>query len=321
MLPVTIERDAVRFGERFTVRFERTLRVPDDGSTYPLPPGLGRFEVHSVEEYSRTVPPHWREAGGVFISLYQAEALWLSFDAAPWKPSAVTVGVGHINAVSGREWPGTLSDSPQNYLVCPPQLWLDGINAGSGFVRQFVAMPIGLGVTTEGQLTGVEAHGGLQIRVYDPKPGRFPDSPPPELHPDTARGAPDQALSFTSMGFAPGGRIEQKVIADEHGLETWDPHRFGTLTIHVLNSVQYRAVTGREPPSTPVDARTYTDYGFPWFRLYDEHRDVPPADPLANLASIGELSGLDAGAGAPVDLSPSQIVDLPRKPGAQTEGD
>lgn len=313
MLPIAIDSDAVHFGDRFTVRFERTLRVPDDGLQYPLPPGLGRFEVHRVEEYSDRVPGQWREAGGVFISLYQAEALWLSFEAAPWKPNAVTVGVGRINAVSGGTWPSTLSVSPQNYLVCPPQLWLDGINAGSGFVRQFVAMPIGLGVTVEGQLTGVETHGGLQIRVYDPKPGRFPDAPPPAYQRDERSVAPDRALSFSPMGFVPGGRIEQKVLEDEYGLDTWDPDEFGTLTVHVLNSAQYRAVTGRDAPPTPIDARTYTEHGFPWFRLYDEHRDVPPADPLANLTSIGGISELEKASDTPIDISPSQIVDLPKR--------
>src|SRR5687768_2901973 len=117
MLPLVIELDAVRFGDRFTVRFERTLRVPDDGSQYPLPPGLGRFEVHKVEDYHDRTPAAWRKSGGVFISMYQAEALWLSFDAAPWKPNAATVGVGRVNAVSGGPWPDTLRASPQNYLV------------------------------------------------------------------------------------------------------------------------------------------------------------------------------------------------------------
>src|SRR4029453_12497576 len=135
MLPIAIEPDAVRVGDRFTVRFERTLRVPDDGKVYPLPPGLGHLPVHRVEEYADRVPPAWRDRGGIFISLYQAEALWLSFDAAPWKPNAVTVGVGGINAVSGGAWPGSLESTPQNYLVCPPQLWLAGINARDDKVR------------------------------------------------------------------------------------------------------------------------------------------------------------------------------------------
>jgi hypothetical protein len=261
-----------------------------------------------VEDYRERVPAKWAEDGGVFISMHQAEAMWLSFDAAPWKPSAVTVGVGKVNAVSGGAWPDTLHASPQNYLVCPPQLWLDGVNAGPGFVRQFVAMPLGRNVTIEGQVTGVEAHGGMQIRVFDPKPGRFPDTPPPgEEH----RGAPQPsnvAASATGMGFVPGGRIEQKIIDDPIGLEVWDPDRFGTLIVHVLNTAQHEAITGQSPPPGVVSARTYTEYGFPWFRRYEEaHQDVSASETLAALASLADIS--ETGTESFVVPS-SQVVDI-----------
>jgi hypothetical protein len=313
MLPLAIDVDSVRVGDRFTVRFERTLRVPDDGRRYPLPPGLGRFNLHKVEDYGAAVPESWRKAGGVFISMYQAEALWLSFDAAPWKPSAVTVAVGRVNALSGAPWPDVLQTAPQNYLVCPPQLWLDGINAGNGFVRQFVAMPLGRGRTVEGQITGVESHGGLQIRVHDPKPGRFPDVPPPEFRGTNRLGGPAMKLSSPSpMGFVPGGRIEQKVLEDQYGTETWDAERFATLNVHVLNSAQYRAVTGREPPSSPIDAHTYTKYGFPWFTLYEEPADIPASDALASLTSIADMvdSREQKEADRPIDISATQLVEL-----------
>jgi len=312
MLSPAIDADSVRFGERFTLRFERTIRVPDDGRTYPLPPGLGRFAVHRVDEYRDRVPAPWRDRGGLFIAMHQAEALWLSFDAAPWKPSAVTVGVGRINALSGTAWPGTLEADPQNYLVCPPQLWLDGINAGHGFVRQFVAMPLGQGATVEGQLTGVETHGGLQVRVYDPRPGRFPDEPPPEWR--GARRPPPSMASASGgrMGFVPGGQIDQKVLADPHGIDTWDPEHFGSLVVHVLNSAQYTAVTGRPAPPSPVSARIYAEHGLPWFRRYEEAADVPPADALAQLVSLSAL--LEHEGPDTVDVHPSTVVDLTDKP-------
>ena len=66
----------------------------------------------------------------------------------------------------------------QDYVVCPDQPWLDGINAGDGYIRQFVAMPLGMGYTVEGQVTGEEKFGGMQIEVFEAKPGRFPDRPP-----------------------------------------------------------------------------------------------------------------------------------------------
>lgn len=309
MLPISIEAGHVKFGDRFVLRFERTLRVPDDGKTYPLPPGLGRFEVFRVSDYKDRVPAPWVHDDSVFISLRQSEALWLSFDSAPWKPSAVTVAVGRINAISGGTWPDRLRADPQNYMVCPPQLWLDGINAGSGFVRQFVAMPLGEGATVEGQVTGVEVHGGMQVRVYDPKAGRFPDTPPPGWA--NRRRAPGMAASSASMGFVPGGQISQKVVADPHSLAVWNQEQFGTLVIHVLNSAQHEAITKRPAPPPVVSARTYTDHGFPWFRLYEEEAtDVPASTTLAALSSIAEV------AAAPddrVDIPNANIIDLKKR--------
>jgi hypothetical protein len=146
MLQVTVHGSRVRIGRHFSFTMQRTLRIPDDGGTYPLPPGLGQFPVRRVEDYADRVPAEWRERGGVIIPMYQREAMWLSFDVPHWHPCAVQVAVGKVNAISGRPWSrgladGGRTDGPQGYVVCPEQPWLDGINAGDGFIRQFVAMP------------------------------------------------------------------------------------------------------------------------------------------------------------------------------------
>ena len=104
MLPVNVEESHICVGDRFSVFFLRTLRVPEDGRTYPLPPGLGEFPIHWVEDYTGSVPPDWLVKGGVFIPLYQREALWLGFEAARWKPNAVKVGVGGSSALHSHGW-------------------------------------------------------------------------------------------------------------------------------------------------------------------------------------------------------------------------
>ena len=58
------------------VDFQRTLRIPDDNREYPLPPGLGNFPLNHVDDYSGKVPDSWITHGGVFLPMYQAEALW-----------------------------------------------------------------------------------------------------------------------------------------------------------------------------------------------------------------------------------------------------
>ena len=319
-LKVAVENDAVRIGERFSVTFQRTLRIPDDGRAYPLPPGLGRFPVCRVEDYAARAPDEWRRRGGVFIPMYQREALWLAFDAAWWKPNAVQVAVGGINAVSGTPWEEALSADPQNYLVCPDQPWLDGINTGSGTIRQFVAMPLGLGYTVEAQLTGKEEVGGLQIRAYEPRPGRFPDQPPQRSrHPEA--GVPMAAPRGVGlMGLGAGGTMRQKIYPDTYGLDTWDPGHFGEVFVYIVNSVQFRELTGREPPPTPIDTKAYTQHGFPWFDLYDEGLgDVAAPEDLAGIKSVRQKDtesgrAVDEAKTEPDEIPPSQVKKI-RRPG------
>lgn len=317
MLNVRVEGNRVHIGERFSVSFQRTLRIPDDGGTYPLPPGLGLLPVHAVAENRRGAPETWKDED-FFVPMYQREALWLGFDAASWKPNAVKVGVGGIDAISGETWQSALQAEPQNYIVCPDQPWLDGINAGSGFIRQFVAMPLGSGYTVEGQLTGEERVGGIQLVVYEPKPGRFPDTAPPE---EGATGARMMmaAAPAGGMGLAAGGRMEQKIYRDPYGVDTWDIGNSASVFVHIVNSEQYEVITGRPAPPTPVTARAYTERGFPWFALYDEtHDDIPAAERLARVKSTGELDEAKTGRKSdddrPVDVPDGQIRKLKQKP-------
>lgn len=324
-LKVKVEDGGIALGEHVRVNFMRTLRIPDDGREYPLPPGLGMFPVLRVDDYAHHVPSEWLERGGVFIPLYQREALWLNFDAPYWHSHALKVAVGKVNAVSGKAWHDEIGPD-QDYLVVPDQPWLDGINAGDGFIRQFVAMPLGAGYTVEAQVTGSEQWGGIQLLAYAPKPGRFPDDAPAPSPWDISQGVDICcALQAAPMGIGAGGRMRQKVYPDPYGWETWDPERNGRIFVHVVNSMAFREITGREPPPTPVTARHYSDLGFPWFELADDELgDLSPSDILAEVKSVKEI---DAGHGfeaqqddEPVELSPGQTKTIGADPAEVRDG-
>jgi hypothetical protein len=260
LIEITTTGSAIIFGDALRVSFQRTLRIPDDGRTYPLPPGLGAFPIHRVSDYADRAPAAWRERGGVFIPMYQREALWISFaQRRRWKPSAVQVGVGNVNAISGQRWTGSLHSDPQDYLVCPDQPWLDGINAGKGMIRQFVAMPLGEGYTVEAQISEEDEVGGMRIAVFEPRPGLFPDEGPASI-------AEERCVKYKKsgeMGLGAGGRMRQKIYPDRHGIETWDAENTGSIFVHIVNSDAYRELTGQEPPPSPVSAAAYTRYRFP----------------------------------------------------------
>jgi len=284
-------------GAGVTITFQRTLRIPDDGCTYPLPPGLGAFPLRLVRDYASRVPAGWAARGGVFLPMYQREAMWLSFGGAP---HALKIGVGKVCAVSGERWRDGLCATPQNYVVVGPQPWLDGIASGEGTIRQFVAMPLGLGYTVEGQLTGEEKHGGIQLQSYPARPGRLPrfergadadfdeeccTLAAPMLACGAARSPSGQ------MGLAAGGCMDQKIYPDMYGLDTWDQAAGARVFVHLVNSELWRQITGEAPPPTPVTARSYAEAGLPWFDLYDE--SAPTLAPTSKLAGVKSIKQLD----------------------------
>lgn len=305
------------------VSFQRTLRVPDDGRRYPLPPGLGEFPLERVVDHRERVPARWLEHGGVLLPMAQAEALWIVLEArysarhGVRYPFAVEVATGGVSAVTGEHWQPGLQ--PRDYLVAPEQPWLDGYYVGEGVVRQFVAVPLGWGFTAEEQLTGKAEHGGIQIQVYpmrrDVFDRKFPARPEPTIGVLRHDGvAYDRERAHDGeMGLAPGGRIEQQVFADPHGLESWDQRMDLGCFVHIASTLMWRAITGRDAPPTPVTAKTYDRCGFPWFRYYEEDASaIFEPRKLSTLRSVLEV-GFQAGLGVLPEndsVEPRWVIEL-----------
>ena len=294
--------NTLALGEGLTLTFQRTLRIPDDGRRYPLPPGLGAFPLRSIEDYAHRVPAEWAERGGVFLPMFQREAMWLSFAGSA--PCALQVAIGKVCAISGERWSDALQPDPQNYVVTGHQPWLDGIASGKGTIRQFVAMPLGLGYTVEGQVTGEERFGGIQLQAFSAKRGRVPGRGGPyrgedmgeemdlcAIPPPCCR-APMAAprKSAGAMGLAAGGRMEQKIYPDPHGIDAWDPDTRRRVFVHIVNSEMWRDITGEAPPASPVTAKSYAAAKLPWFSLYDEGAaTLAPTSTLAQVKSVKEI--------------------------------
>jgi hypothetical protein len=282
------------------IAFQRTLRIPDNGKTYPLPPGLGAFPLRHVDDFAANVPPSWSAHGGVMLPMYQAEALWIHFDG-DWiderrtaYPFAVKIAAGKINAVTGMAWTNDLRTGPQDYMVTPTQPWLDGFAVEKGVIRQFVAMPLGNGYTAEEQIAGVAEHGGLQIVAMPMKPEvferRFPKRAPEPLRRYLPCAAPTAAMASPSMGLAPGGRMKQAIYDDPFGVDDWDRSTRSRCFVHLLNTLVWEAVTGSTPPLPPPTAAQYARHGLPWFDYYRDAPALDGAQTLARLRSIIELA-------------------------------
>ncbi|MFF8423638.1 hypothetical protein ACF07Y_00550 [Streptomyces sp. NPDC016566] len=349
---VRIDGNTLRLPGGVAVRFIRTLRLPETG-THPLPPGLGEFPVRRVSDYADRVPAQWRARGGVMLPVYLREAMWLSF-AGTQEPAALQVGVGKVCAVSGKPWRDRLSRDPQNYVVLPRQPWLDGINSGKGTVRQFVAVPLGLGATVEGQVTGEEVWGGVQLQSFPltdgalgewrrlererkaraarkfhgygaphPMAAAAPGGPlPPPSAPGAvaAPGGPAAAppRRAAAMGLGVGGSMRQEVYEDDRPLTDWCGTPSGRVFVHLVTPPEWRRITGEAPPPSPVDRAAYTSAGLPWFDYYDEDaEDLAPTETLEGVKPVGDWLGDDLEPWQ--EPHPDQVAPLKDAPGKAIE--
>ena len=347
---VRIDGNTLRLPGGVRVRFIRTLRLPEKG-THQLPPGLGEFPVRRVEDFPDTVPAEWRARGGVMLPVYLREAMWLSFSGTT-EPAALQVGVGKVCAVSGKPWSSRLTRDPQNYVVLPRQPWLDGINSGKGSVRQFVAVPLGLGATVEGQVTGEEVWGGVQLQSFPLNvtelaawreaerraeerrretasagygaayPMAAPAAPgaPPAFGAAPQGGSAPRAAARkpAAMGLGVGGSMRQEIYRDDRRLTAWAETPAGRVFVHLVTPPEWRRITGEAPPPSPVDRAAYTRAGLPWYDYYDNDAvDLAPTDALGAVKPVGDWLGDDHEPWQ--EPSPHQVKPLGDAPGKPVE--
>lgn len=328
-MTIKIQNGSIVFDNGFTITLHRTIRLPEDGKSHSLPPSRGHFAMKRIEDYKDKVPAAWKDHGGVFIPMFEREAMWLGFSGPT---SAVKVATGKVNAVSGCKWSQELQpptgvdgkDPEQDYMVAPhPQPWLDGFNIGGGQIRQFVAMQMGKGYTVEAQVTGKEDVGGIQVLVIPPKPGAikvpsynyrglsngyYEGSGSTFMHAASIdafesynmampiSADPIRTLSATKlasrsfnksaeMGLAQGGRMEQKVYEDPHGIEVWDQAKAERVFIHIVNAELWEQITGEKCPESPIAA---SEYKGAYFTYENGHDAVKGSGTLANVKPVSQ---------------------------------
>ena len=267
------------------IHFKRTMRIPDNDQTHNLPPSFGKFPLHHIDDFI-TIPKAWQERGGVFLPMYQSEAMWISFDST--YPCAIKIAAGKINAVTGDAWCDELRTDKQDYVVTPDQPWLDGFNVGGNTVRQFVAMPLGEGFTAEEQLTGEAEVGGLQVLVSPMSKERYEQKQRKEEALEIAMMDCLMAPP-TRMGLSPGGKVKQKIYTDEEGVDAWDQKHASRCFVHIVNSKDYASITGSIPPHRPIRCADYEAAGLPWYDYYSDNAALRGSASLIRLRSVGAI--------------------------------
>ena len=284
------------------ISFQRTLRVPDDGNNYRLPPGLDFFPLKHVDEYAENVPKSWLEHRGVMLPMYQSEALWVDFSSKyidhrrSSYPFAVKIATGKINAITGETWHSNLSNNPQDYIMTKMQPRLVGYCSASGISRQFVAKPLGIRNTTDQQIADQADHDGIQIIVYPMKRKFFDAKFPLPVKKDERepffRGPNWFCLEdpYGARDLAPAGRMKQEIFKDLYGMDSWDQGMSSRYFAHITNSLVWKSITDENPPIVPLTIKEYKLAGLPWFDYYDDDtKAIPGSDKLKTLESVAEL--------------------------------
>jgi len=320
---MTLERQnlVIRFPEVHEdavarISFQRTLRIPDDGHDYPLPPGMGEFPLLHVEDHHDRLPETWARRGGIFMPMYQSEALWMSFSSPGDYPIALQIAAGKINAVNGEPWQEDMQFDPQGYVVTTRQPWLDGFCIEKGRIRQFVAAPMGAGVTVEEQLTGAAEFGGIQIKAWPLKA---------QVYESLRRHEVDYCLSPTfeecatsvqapmAMGLGMGGSMRQEIYEDDFEPDQWDTRFSSRCFVHLLNSAGYARVTGQLPPHRPFEAADYASAGLPWYHWYSDRASLDGGDRFKGLKTWKDFKQAYEDKLARGDIT--NIVGLGNRPG------
>jgi hypothetical protein len=122
---------------------------------------------------------------------------------------------------------------------------------------------------------------------------------------------PGVGILTDGLGLGAGGRIRQRIYSDPHGLDAWDLESATRVTVRLLNTEQHRALTGEEPPPSPVTADEYARAGLPWFDLADQDRVGVEGD-----ARLERLRGVAGSEAARIDARRLPVERL-RPPGGQ----
>lgn len=90
------------------------------------------------------------------------------------------------------------------------------------------------------------------------------------------------------MGVAPGGKIKQVIKPDTYP-NAWLLDKTTTFNVQILNAASFERVTGHKPPPSSLDAKTYAEHGYPFYRLDEEKSSI--FGNFGDIKSVGQMDG------------------------------
>jgi hypothetical protein len=181
----------------------------------------------------------------VLLPVSRSEAFWIGLEsdeeaaALCLRIAACDTGRSKRDALTGNAWLETVSNAPQNYVVCPPQRAIDGVAAPHRphpFAR----------------VTNLPQH------YYACHELRISTMPLRQDLTSGSREVPSDDRPFLrQMAIEPivhSGTAEiedSAVLPDPYGKECWDTARIATVRLELVTFEKFQDVTGKAPP--PLD--------------------------------------------------------------------
>jgi hypothetical protein len=110
------------------------------------------------------------------------------------------------------------------------------------------------------------------------------------------------------MGIAAGAKIRNEIHKDPYVVSSWYKRGAVLISVQILNSVAFEALTGMLTPPTPITPKMYQQKGLPFYADWAKNGvETDGADNLRGIKSVGEIDAT----GAPIQ--PGSNIAASRK--------
>ncbi len=187
--------------------------------------------------------------------------------------------------------------------------------------------------TAEEQITGEAEHGGIQVIAYPMRRAAYQERLKKWEAERSSRGSmlgvcfsrvEDSTAMSYDMALAPGGRMRQEIYDDPYQFNEWDTENASRCFVHIANSMVWRSITGKNPPTTPPTSKEYTKARLPWFEYYSDGAAIEGSGILAGLKSVTQIGQKKGDVPLPENesVTPDNVVHLRAglQPGQVREG-